>query len=338
MKKISILLLITFLAGCQNFDIEHPDFDYTSGYLPYQYPVRTLILGDYIYDNSNDNDHKFRISAAIGGVYQNNKERVFNIAVDNSLCENVLFEENGNSILPMPAHYYELTSDKITIPKGKFNGGIEVQLSEEFFDDPDAIKLSYVIPVRLTGSNDVDTILAGKPLIAGTNPDPRSTALWEIAPKNFTLFAVKFVNEFHGSYFYYGESRVEDMAAQVIEDSLYSNRYVEQNPTVKLITEGRNKVYLKTFLQSNVMQGVIEMMLLFDNAHCSISEIEGSPYTITGEGTFFQKKYEWGNKERDGIEISYTVSNGVYTYKASDVLIVRDRDIVMEVFNPIVIE
>jgi len=63
MKKIVFLLilLITGLASCKNFDIDHPDYEYTSGYFPYQFPVRTIILGDYIYDNSNDNEQKILI-------------------------------------------------------------------------------------------------------------------------------------------------------------------------------------------------------------------------------------------------------------------------------------
>ena len=68
MKKIVLFSLVVIFLGfasCQNFDDNHPDYLYTSGYFPYQFPVRTLVLGDYIYDNSNDNAHKFLISVAI---------------------------------------------------------------------------------------------------------------------------------------------------------------------------------------------------------------------------------------------------------------------------------
>ncbi len=336
MQKILIVLLIVFLVGCQNFDIEHPNFDYTSGYFPYQYPVRTIIFGDYIYDNSNDNEQKFRISVAMGGVYNNDRNRVFDIVVDNMLCDNVRFEGNGNPIVAMPTSYYELASNKVTILKGEYNGGVEVSLTDEFFNDPLAMSLNYVIPIRLVGSNDVDTILSGKPLIAGTDPDPRNASLWEAAPKNFTMFAIKYVNEYHGTYFHLGASRLEDSSGQVVEDSLYSNRYTEQNPTVKLVTESRNRIRLQIFLKSRIMLGAVTMILDFDNEHFTIEGEDNSPYTVTGEGAFFSKKYEWGNKERDGIEMSYTVSDGVNLYKATDTLVIRDRDIVMEVFNPVI--
>ncbi|MGV8094983.1 MAG: hypothetical protein AB2L24_24275 [Mangrovibacterium sp.] len=64
-KKIiafgSIILFIAGLFSCQNEDWSFPDFDYTTTYFPYQYPVRTLVLGDYYFDNTNDNQHKFLI-------------------------------------------------------------------------------------------------------------------------------------------------------------------------------------------------------------------------------------------------------------------------------------
>src|SRR5690606_13295818 len=103
MKRIFLILMIGgIFASCENFEVDHPDFDYTAGFFPYQYPVRTLVLGDYIYDNSNDNNHKFVISVAMGGVYENEKDRVFNFQVNNDLCDNVLFESTGDTIRAMP--------------------------------------------------------------------------------------------------------------------------------------------------------------------------------------------------------------------------------------------
>ena len=92
MKKIFfIIVTIAGLFSCKNADKTFPDFDYQSGYFPYQFPVRTLVLGDYIYDNVNDNAHKFVISVALGGLYENTKDRKFTFVVDNSLCNNILF-------------------------------------------------------------------------------------------------------------------------------------------------------------------------------------------------------------------------------------------------------
>ena len=336
MKKIVFLsvLLIAGLTSCKNFDIDHPDYEYTSGYFPYQFPVRTLVLGDYIYDNENDNNHKFLISAGIGGVYANEKDRTFNIQVDNSLCNGILFAAGGDQIKALPENYYSLSGNKIIVPKGKMNGGVEVQLTDAFFNDPAAIKNTYVVPVRLVSSNDVDTILIGQ----SSNPsaDPRIASQWLVAPKNFTMFAVKYINEFHGTYFRYGTSTVKDLTGAVVENTNYNTeKYVENYPILKLNTSGRYQVSISTFFQSKIMENSLNLILTFNGNNCTVSAPTGSPYTITGSGEFQSKKYSWGNKERDGIVLNYTISDGTHVYQANDVLVIRDRGVTMEVYSPV---
>ena len=329
------LLVVAGLSSCDNFETDHPDFDYTSGFFPYQYPVRTLVLGDYIYDNTNDNNHKFVISVAIGGVYENTKDRVFAFQINEDLCNEVLFSANGDTVRAMPPEYYTLSSDnQIVVPKGKFNGGIEVQLTDAFFNDTIAIQSGYIIPLQLTGSDDVDRILVGSS--PSQDADPRIAAQWTELPKDFTMFAVKYINEYHGTYFHYGESSLRDGANAVIEDTTYQAKYVEQNIISNLVTTGRNEVSFKTFLRSDIMEEEVEMVLTFDGNTCTIEGAEGSPFTISGSGVFKSKEYTWGNKDRDGIEITYTASDGTYTYEATDVLVIRDRAVVMEVYTPVV--
>lgn len=330
-----ILLVVGGLSSCENFEVDHPDFDYTSGFFPYQYPVRTLVLGDYIYDNTNDNSKKFVISVAMGGVYENTKDRVFDFQINEDLCDDVLFSANGDTVRIMPEAYYTLSSEsQIVIPKGKFNGGIEVQLTDAFFADTIAVQSGYVIPLELTGSSDVDRILIGNS--PTQDADPRIAAQWVDLPKNFTMFAVKYINEYHGTYFHHGQGTVRDAGNAVLEDTTYQAKYIESNPITKLVTTARNEVTLNTFLRSNVMNAEIDMVLTFDGNNCTITAAEGSSYTIVGSGVFKAREYSWGNKERDGIELNYTVSDGVNSYEANDVLIIRDRGVVMEVFSPVV--
>ena len=329
------VLALAALTSCENFETDHEDYAYTAGFFPYQYPVRTLVLGDYIYDNSNDNAHKFVISVAMGGVYENSKNRNFTIQVDESLCNNLLFTAGGSEVKPLPSSWYSLSStEKITIPAGKMNGGVGVQLNDAFFNDPLAITLGYVVPVLLISSADVDTILSGVPV--RTNPNPADASHWSVLPKNYTLFAVKYVNEYHGTYFHYGSSSVKDATGNIVENTTYSEKYVENNPVVKLATTARYQVSLNMNLHSTLMPGMVNMLLDFTGNNCTIHAAPGSAYTISGTGEFKSKAYTWGNKQRDGIVLNFTVSNGTYTYQASDVLVVRDRGIVMETFSPVV--
>src|SRR5918911_4781240 len=104
MKRTFFILLVSLavLTAC-NKDWEFPDYKYTTVYFPYQAPVRTLVLGEDIYDNTLDNQHKFLIMATMGGVYENKKDVTLNVAVDNSLARNLKFNAaNGDSVIAMP--------------------------------------------------------------------------------------------------------------------------------------------------------------------------------------------------------------------------------------------
>src|SRR5919205_2646778 len=92
-------ILISILTAC-NKDWEFPDYKYSTVYFPYQSPVRTLVLGEDIYDNTLDNQHKFQIMASTGGVYENKKDVTLDVAVDNSLARNLKFNAaNGDSVI-----------------------------------------------------------------------------------------------------------------------------------------------------------------------------------------------------------------------------------------------
>src|SRR3546814_6217797 len=56
-----------------------------------------------------------------------------------------LFRSGGDTIRAMPQTYYTLSdADRIVIPGGEMNGGVEVQLTEAFFNDTLGMRLGYV--------------------------------------------------------------------------------------------------------------------------------------------------------------------------------------------------
>ena len=142
----SVLLISIFFVSCENEDWEFPDFDYQTVYFAHQYPVRTITLGEDIFDTSLDNEWKFQIMATTGGIYENEQYVIIDITVDNTLVDGLAFS-NGGEIRAMPVNYYTLASDNIVIPKGIVTGGVEVQLTEASFANPLSIHRNYVIPV-----------------------------------------------------------------------------------------------------------------------------------------------------------------------------------------------
>jgi hypothetical protein len=335
MKKIlTILVLCIGIIACKNQDNSFPDFDYTSGFFPYQYPVRTLVLGDYIYDNTNDNNHEFLISAAMGGVYANKMDRIFDIELAPELCNRALFSATKDTIRLMPASYYTLSSSsKLTIPAGSLNGNIRVHLNDAFFDDPLAIKLGYVIPIKIKNVANLDTILRGKS--GFSNPDPRIAGQWSVVPKDYTMFAVNYINPYHGKYLHRGVAVVKDGTQAVLETTPYRTTYIVNNEIWSLVTLSKNSVNVTGTLRSTKITGSLNMNLTFtDDGNCTITQGTGSAFTITGSGKFVKDGDEWGLKKRDAIYMNYQLTSGGNTYSATDTLVIRDRAVKMVVFTP----
>lgn len=337
MKNVILILsLFMGLTACQNQKNSFPNFDYTTGYFPYQYPVRTLVLGDYIYDNSNDNAHKFLISATMGGVYANKQDRTFEIALAPELCNRALFTTTKDTIRLMPSAYYTLSSSsKLVIPAGEVSGSIEVQLTDAFFNDPLAIKQAYVIPMKIISVTNLDSVLRGKSSL--TNPDRRIPTNWSIVPKDYTMFAVNYINPYHGKYLHRGVAVVKDAASTVLQTTPYRTPLITNNEIWTLTTTAKNQVNVTGAVRSTIVTGVLNMNLTFAaDSTCTITSGTGSAYTITGTGRFSHNADEWGLEKRDAIYANYQFTSGGNTYFATDTLVVRDRAVKMVLFTPTV--
>ena len=102
------------------------------------------------------------------------------------------------------------------------------------------------------------------------------------------------------------------------------------------MTTGQHQVSATFSLRSKIFTGDLPLLLDFNGNNCTVSAPSGSKYTVTGKGEYKSKAYTWGNKEHDGIVLDFTVTDeSGFAYTASDVLVMRDRGVIMEVFSPV---
>jgi len=337
-KLVPVFLLLGFISSCKNQDWSFPDYTYSTTYFPYQTPVRTLVLGeDELTDTSGDNKLQFSIGVGIAGLYENTQDRRVGYLLDESLAAK-LYTDKGDTLVALPKAYYTMSpAGTLVVPKGKMQGYIDVQLTDAFLNDPRAYKTRYVIPLVIT-STETDSILQGK--TTNTSPDRRIVKDWTVLPKDYTLFGIKYINPFHGKYLHRGKDVVKNGAGAPVSEFIYRTKYIEDNEIWALQTTRRDQVMITSMLRRTAgSPGSFKMLLTFGNdGNCIITKEATSLYPVAGTGKFVSKGDTWGGKPRNAIIINYQIAdaaNGEY-HQATDTLVIRDRDVRLETFVPVI--
>lgn len=320
MKKIlyTILAASVCLSSCENDDWEFDDYEFQSVYFAYQGPVRTIILGEDVFDTSLDNQHKCEIMATMGGVYENKNDVTIGIRVDNSIAANMEFNTGGD-IIAMPSNYYNLASDKIVISKGQITGGVQVQLSDAFFADPLSLKNTYVIPLKMANVVNADSMLAGK---------------------NYVLYAVKYINTWHGNYLRRGKDvqTGKNGNTSLNKTIVRHKQYVEADEVSSVITRSLTVAEFPVIFKDQNNQNITcKLLLSFDGSgNCTITNGDNT-FTATGSGKFVKKgeKNSWGAKDRDALYLNYEIDLADRHVSSTDTLVARDRGVKMETFTPV---
>jgi hypothetical protein len=334
---VGFSLAIIMLTSCENGNISFPDFDYQTVYFANQFPVRTVELGEDLFvDNTIDNQHKVIINATMGGIRDNKKNIVIDFKVDESLCEGLYFP-NNNKIVPMPSAYYRLASNKITIPSGSIMGGVTVELTDAFFADPQSLVNTYVIPLVMNNVQGADSILRGIPSV--DNPNRCIDANWTVKPQDFILYAVKYVNPWHGNYLRRGLDQITKSDGTV-STAVRHPQYIENDEVVKITTNSLNTATLPLTIKDSTGKLVTYNILLTfaDDGTCTVSGTSDS-YEITGSGKFVEKgeKKSMGGYDRNALYLDYNVKFKSLNlqYATKDTLVVRDRGVAPEYFTVI---
>ena len=367
MKKIrrnvyglALGVLSLTLASCYNSDREFPDFEGgTTAYFAYQYPVRTLVLGNDIYDNSLDNEHKCRIWSTMGGAY-GGRDASVDIVVDESLCDNLYFtDEGGNAaapVLPMPTAYYQLLSNAIPY-NGDARGYVEVQFTDAFFNDEKAIENTYVIPLLMRSVTGIDHILTGTPR-EGLTPSRTNTEDWDILAKDYVLYCVKYMNPWQGKYIRRGVDNVTEkgVTTQVVRRDMslvnsdlehYKENPVNQNDEIcGITTKNMSQAVFPVSFKTSGASVSCRLILTFNGNQCTVST-DDENVTATGSGEFIAKgtekpeykDYQWGSNngepvQRDILRLAYDVNFAGSDIQVSttDTLVVQTRESNQKVF------
>jgi hypothetical protein len=349
-------------ASCYNADHEFPDFEGgTTAYFAYQFPVRTVVLGNDIYDNSIDNEHKIHIYSTMGGAY-GGRDAYVDIAVDESLCDNLWFVGDGGNpespVLPMPSNYYNLSSNVIPY-NGDQRGYVEVQLTDAFFNDPKSVEETYVIPLLMKGVRGIDQILTGTPrndidfIPARTNTD-----YWRVLAKDYVLYCVKYKNPWDAKYIRRGVDNVTEkgVATKVVRKDFslvnsdlehYKENPVNQNDEIcGITTKNMTQAIFPVSFQTSGASISCNLILSFNGNQCTIST-DDENVTATGSGEFIvkgteraeYKDYQWGSLngepvQRDILRLAYDVSfnNKDIQVSTTDTLVVQTREANKKVF------
>ena len=347
-------------SSCNNADHEFPDYEGgTTAYFAYQFPVRTLVLGNDIYDNTLDNAHKCQIWSTMGGAY-GGRDAYADIVVDESLCDNLYFvDEGGNPaapVLPMPSSYYSLASNQIAY-NGDSRGYVEVQFTDAFFSDPKAIENTYVIPLVMTGVRGIDQILTGTPL-EGQSPSRTDTENWGVLAKDFVLYCVKYMNPWQGKYIRRGVDNVTEKGkvTQVVRQdfSLVNSdlEHLKENPVnandevCGITTKNMSQAIFPVSFKTSGASLSCNLILSFDGNKCTIST-DDENVTATGSGEFIAKgtekseykDFQWGSNngelvQRDILRLAYDVnfSKDNVQVSTNDTLVVQTRESNKRVF------
>ena len=357
---VALGTLALSLASCYNSDKDFPDYEKgTKAYFAYQNPIRTLVLGNDIYDNSLDQAHKCRIWSTMGGAY-GGRDAVVSVIIDEKLCENLYFLDDGGyesaKVLPLPHDYYNYDEVKnATINyNGDSRGYLEIQFTDKFFQDANTVGITYVIPVRMTDVTGIDALLSGTP--NKENAIRQNANDWSILPKDYVLYCVRYMNPWQGKYIRRGVDVVTEKGktSTIIRKdiTLYNSdieHYSKMDPSnpvnqydeiCGITTRNMTQAIFPVSFRTSGASVSCNLILTFNNNQCTIST-DDENITVTGSGEFIEKgtekkeykDYQWGSMngqpvQRDILRLAYNVKFDDKDIQVSttDTLVVQSRE------------
>lgn len=348
--SLSVVALSTGFTACHNAENEFDDFeDGVSVYFPYQTPIRTLVMGEDIYNTDLDNAHKCKISTTMGGSYTG-KNIIVEVAKDEFLLTNLYFK-GGDKIEAMPEDYYDLSSTTMDFA-GTMKGSIEVSLKDAFFNDEKSVAGGYVIPLVIKNQTGAAKINIGSydTQVYSSAPQRTNNDAWKTLPQDYTLFCIKYISKYEGYFMrritnYNGADSIHITSLPELPDypvAVGDFRYKQgtdsirkyyiynsNEPIVNTKTVNLNKVTYEAGIDGT------NYTLVLDFTAGTVSAPEGATYTVSGKCAYKEhsEKKAWGDKDRDGLYIDYSVTDGTETYDLKEILVLQRRGVALSTFE-----
>ena len=330
--KIKLVIIFAFalaFMACENQENSFDDFGSTSVYFPFQTPIRTLIQGKYdLGFNDNDNKGRFEIGLIMSGVYENKTDRKVSFEVAPQMIDAVALGLDTVNVKVLPSSYYTIEqASPVTIPAGSTKGRIPIQLNDAFFDDPLAFagenEVHYAIPLKITTFEGLDSLLTGVPAVA--NPIRIKAEDWTTAPKDYTLYGIKFINKYSGIHLRRGEDKVvgsiqsvkttaatgatETKTENVDGTTVYRSASIVEDELSEVVTAGRNKVTNTNIVRRpglNTNKTLTLELTFNDNGEAVLANADkNSTTTVSGTAKLLEDGAEWGGKKHNVIYLDY---------------------------------
>ncbi|MFN8242109.1 MAG: DUF1735 domain-containing protein [Bacteroidales bacterium] len=313
MKKILAFIAIAILmVSCyEDYIVDYP---YTAIYFPFTQNVRTFVVGEGM---------KFEVGAALGGVSDNKVDRNVDFILDNTLitpaalaalkASSSTYIKNATTAVTtleqLPTTHYSMTpsTSVMVIKKGWYSGTVVIKADSTAYcnDSLKTTKLStYALPFRITGCDDVDSILPAKRTqIVGTMLE----------------------NMLFGNYWHGGQATVD---RSVIGKADSTVKYYTAIPTLEnriwtLTTLGPQTLSINSYYNA-VSGAAAQIKLVLKGNNVYLSSLPTSAYVITPDGPCTFNRSKLLQDRRIYLKYKFTTANG-FVYHCTDTLRFRNR-------------
>jgi len=315
MKKIlGLILLALLVTSCYKDYVK--DFTNAQGlpnttiYFPYQYDVRTVVVGEGM--------NYIKVGVTLGGTMNNVIDRTANYTLDNTLITPAILASmktgatyiknavaNTTTLLPMPVAYYSLSNaSQMIIHKGLFEGDVTLSLdSTKFLADPLTLNGNYCIPFWIQNAQSDSLIQA----------------------KRSNVVCLKYENMLFGNYWHGGITIRKDATGKTIDTVKYYTTIPTPEAKIWILkTVAPWDLIVNGYSDQVTTKTGGEFKISLSGTNVVISSVAGSTFVVTpnGTSTFNKPKLLQDRK----LFLNYTYVNGTgLTCYAKDTLTFRNR-------------